>query len=83
MPIYDYRCLQCGHEFEALVLKSSSPACPSCEGRDLEQLVSGFSVSSDGIRRQNSQSSIRAQRASRDTKDKAIAHTEYVKKHND
>ena len=44
MPIYEYRCLKCGAEFE---LKRSysqfdEPApCPEC-GSDSERLVSGF-----------------------------------------
>lgn len=83
MPIYDYRCRRCGHEFEALVLKSSPPACPSCAGSDLEQLLSGFAVSSDAIRRQNSRAARQAQVTGREFKDKSIAHAEYVKKHND
>ena len=83
MPIFDYRCRQCGHEFEALVLKGSSPACPSCESRELEQLVSGFAVSSDATRRSNSRAARRAQQTSRDSRDKSIAHSEYVRKHND
>jgi putative FmdB family regulatory protein len=37
MPIYDYRCRACGHEFEALVRKTDQPACPSCAGRELDR----------------------------------------------
>lgn len=45
MPLYDYRCRACGHEFEALVRAPHAPACPSCASADLERLLSGFSVS--------------------------------------
>ena len=30
MPIYEYACESCGHEFEVLVRGSEKPACPSC-----------------------------------------------------
>ena len=55
MPIHEYRCGACGHEFERLVRLSSTPsseilACPSCHGQDLEQLLSLFAVSSEGTR---------------------------------
>ena len=51
MPLYEYRCLGCGHEFEILVLTSSKTiACPSCAGDSLERILSLFAVSSDGSR---------------------------------
>jgi putative FmdB family regulatory protein len=37
MPLYDYTCKACGHEFEALVRKDDAPACPSCKSADLER----------------------------------------------
>ena len=30
MPIYEYTCESCGHEFEILVRGSQKPTCPSC-----------------------------------------------------
>jgi putative FmdB family regulatory protein len=51
VPLYEYKCLDCGHQFELLVLKSSPrPACPSCAGESLERLLSMFAVSSDASR---------------------------------
>jgi putative FmdB family regulatory protein len=44
MPLFDFRCRACAHEFEALVRKGSEPACPSCAGTDLERLLSSFAV---------------------------------------
>ncbi len=32
MPIYEYSCTACGHEFEELVRGDEKPVCPSCEG---------------------------------------------------
>lgn len=51
MPLYDFRCRRCGHEFEALVRPAHEPACPSCGAADLERLTSGsaFSVRSGGL----------------------------------
>jgi putative FmdB family regulatory protein len=46
MPIYDFQCLACGHEFEALVRRNDAPECPACHGRNLERLLSSFAVSS-------------------------------------
>ena len=36
MPIYEYECQQCGRHFEALVRGTAKPACPSCQGTDLD-----------------------------------------------
>jgi len=47
MPLYDFHCRSCGHEFEALVRPQHPPECPSCHGGDLERLLSSFAVSSE------------------------------------
>ncbi|WP_435008708.1 FmdB family zinc ribbon protein [Tundrisphaera lichenicola] len=42
MPMYEYRCESCDHEFEALVRSSSDvPKCPRCKGTEL---LKAFSV---------------------------------------
>jgi putative FmdB family regulatory protein len=52
MPIYEFICLKCGHEFEKLVRKSSDNneiQCPECHSENLEEKVSSFaSVSTNG-----------------------------------
>ena len=40
MPIYEYTCRACGHQFEALVRASSTPECPACQSQDLERILS-------------------------------------------
>ncbi len=81
MPIYDYRCRKCGNKFELLVLKNTVAACPSCEAQDLEQLISGFAVSSESISQANIQAARRKYAASSNVKDKKIAEAEEIKEH--
>jgi putative FmdB family regulatory protein len=40
MPIYDYRCKQCHHDFELLVKSSTIPACPACGSLEIDKQVS-------------------------------------------
>ena len=42
MPIYEYRCRGCGHEFEEWQKISDKPIrkCPKCAARRVEKLVS-------------------------------------------
>lgn len=44
MPIYEYACNKCGHEFETLVRASTVPDCPSCRSTDLEKKLSVFAT---------------------------------------
>ena len=41
MPTYDYRCSQCGHEFEKFEPMSANPAkkCPECKKMKLQRLI--------------------------------------------
>jgi putative FmdB family regulatory protein len=40
MPIYEYACKQCDHEFETLVLGDEAVECPKCQGSKLQRLLS-------------------------------------------
>ena len=42
MPIYEYRCEQCGHQLDALQKVSDAPLadCPECQSASLRKLVS-------------------------------------------
>lgn len=44
MPIFEYACEECGHEFEALVRSDTEPACPLCESTQLEKQLSVFAT---------------------------------------
>jgi len=50
MPIYDYSCRTCRHQFEALVRQSSVPVCPECKSEDLERHFSLPAVVSESTR---------------------------------
>jgi putative FmdB family regulatory protein len=54
VPIYEYRCDDCGAEFEALLLRNSPPTvCPACESSRLTQRLSLSMVSSRDTRVRN------------------------------
>lgn len=40
MPLFDYSCRACSHQFEALILRGKSPTCPECKSDDVERLLS-------------------------------------------
>ena len=42
MPMYDYRCVQCGNKFEELIFswnKDKEIICPNCSSKDSERLI--------------------------------------------
>jgi putative FmdB family regulatory protein len=82
MPIYDYLCRECGHEFEGLVLKELEiPDCPSCDGKDLEQLLSMPSVHSEA-RKQRSMRAAR-KRDGAQAKEREYTQRQYELNHDD
>ncbi len=47
MPIYTYRCLHCGEEFEKLVLsptKADQAICPCCQSQETERRPALFGL---------------------------------------
>lgn len=50
MPIYEYRCNACGHEFEEWQKMSDDPirTCPACKARKVEKLISHSSFQLKG-----------------------------------
>jgi len=82
MPLYDFRCRTCGHEFEALVRSpETSISCPACRRADVERMLSTFAVSTDDRRSAAAKASRKAQIRGR--KDAIIADEEYRRKHDD
>lgn len=50
MPIYEYRCQDCGHKFEAMQRFSDAPIteCPSCHAQQVKKLISNTSFQLKG-----------------------------------
>lgn len=79
MPIYEYRCTACAHEFETLVRTGDTPTCPACASVGLDRLTSVFAVDSDGTRQSNRDRSMSKGVARQ--RDKEIADKELYDRH--
>ena len=79
MPIFEYECRACGHEFEVLVRTGDVPACPSCTSQDLKKLLSLSSISSADIRKANVQKAREANKPIQ--RDKAMAEMDEIREH--
>jgi putative FmdB family regulatory protein len=80
VPLYDFKCRACGHEFEGLVLPARTPpACPACKGQDLERLVSSFAVNSE----ERSQAALKGAKKDyqRSQRDKNVHEREHLIEH--
>jgi putative FmdB family regulatory protein len=40
MPMFEFACTDCRHEFEELVLGTEAVECPQCHGAKVERLLS-------------------------------------------
>ena len=47
MPIFEYQCTSCRHEFETLVRTGDTPACPTCASQALTKLISLPAIKSE------------------------------------
>jgi putative FmdB family regulatory protein len=81
MPIYEYRCAACGHEFELLVLPSTTVACTACGASQLERLLSLPAIKSETTHAQAMAAAKRRDRKQADEKNRA--QREYELHHND
>jgi putative FmdB family regulatory protein len=48
MPIFEYVCKECQHEFESIVFGKQKAECPKCQSKKLEPQLSVFAVSAKG-----------------------------------
>ncbi|MBW6466739.1 MAG: zinc ribbon domain-containing protein [Brevefilum sp.] len=52
MPIYEYHCTDCGHDFEKLVRfsdpKTNSAECPGCQSQNTRKRLSTIAIFSSG-----------------------------------
>jgi putative FmdB family regulatory protein len=44
MPILEFACKDCAHEFETIVQGARQPECPTCKSTRLERRLSVFAV---------------------------------------
>ena len=51
MPIFEYACKECNHQFEALVYGHEKAECPKCHSKKLAPQLSVFAVSAKGSAR--------------------------------
>lgn len=60
MPIYEYRCDECGEKFELLVrsvARQTAPTCPKCGSPQVQKNISLFGIGSAGLGSQASAAS--------------------------
>jgi putative FmdB family regulatory protein len=50
MPLFEYRCTRCQHEFEALVRDEAWPDCPECGTPKPDKLLSAVAARVSGSR---------------------------------
>lgn len=44
MPIFEYRCRDCGNNFEVILLGEQKAECPKCHAQNIQQQLSTFAV---------------------------------------
>ena len=81
MPIYEYSCEACEHEFEILVRGETEPECPSCQSQDLKRLLSLPTVHSSSTRAMSMRAAKKRDRAQ--ATERIIEQRKYEKAHND
>jgi putative FmdB family regulatory protein len=81
MPIYEYVCKSCGHEFEKLVRSGKTPVCASCGAADVERLFSLPNVKSETTKAQAMRAAKKRDKAQ--ATDRVQAQRAYEKSHDD
>jgi putative FmdB family regulatory protein len=44
MPVFEYKCKDCGFEFEELVFGDREISCPECDSKKTEKKISAFAA---------------------------------------
>ena len=83
MPILEYSCKACGHQFEFLKLPATTdaPLCPECRSDALERVISGFAMTTPEMSKARVKAARKQRLGSKDYKDKQIADAEELKHH--
>ncbi len=84
MPLYDFKCRACSHDFDQIVKVGEIPNCPMCGAADVEKLLTfNASVSTDKTRSRALASARRKGQAIKREQDHAQREYErnYIKDH--
>lgn len=80
MPIYDYKCRECGNRFELLVKPGEKVRCPACSASEVERFFPLSAAVSTGRTRARAMTQARG-KAGAIKKEKDHAHQEYLRSH--
>lgn len=78
MPIFDFKCVKCGHRFEELVRSDQSPACPNCSAGTEREFPLSVAVSTPKSRARSTAAARSKAKATH--RDKQVAEAEYVRR---
>jgi putative FmdB family regulatory protein len=83
MPIFEYVCNACGHQFEFLKLPAATtvPSCPVCQSPSLTRQLSGFALSSTELTKARAKAARKQHVESKDYKDEQVAQAEEINHH--
>jgi len=81
MPIYEYLCTACAHEFEKLVRRDATPSCPACGAAGVERRFPLPNVSSETTKGKAMRAA--KQRDQKQATDRVQAQIAYERSHDD
>ena len=81
MPIYEYACRSCNHQFETLVRSGDTPVCAECGSAELERVLSLPAVNSEGTRARSLAAATRRDTAQ--ATERTHEQLKYERSHND
>ncbi len=81
MPMFDFICTDCQHQFETLVRGSAEPTCPACGSTKLEKQIALPSIKTSGTHGKAMAAAKR--RDARQGQERMSAQREYELNHDD